>query len=79
MSVKKNTILLNQINQSIKLTSQGKKFLKHPKSFMIVEDNEFSENDEALMEQEGGTSALDPTLNAMLVDLRENVGTRASA
>lgn len=57
----------------IKLTSQGKKFLKHPKSFMIVEDNEFSENDEALMEQEGGTSALDPTLNAMLVDLRKKV------
>ena len=57
----------------IKLTSQGKKFLKHPKSFMIVEDNEFSLNDEALMEQEGGTSALDPTLNAMLVDLRKKV------
>ena len=58
----------------LKLTSAGKKFLKKPESFMIVEDNEFSEDYELVSsESEGGTSALDPTLNAMLRDLRKKV------
>ena len=55
----------------LKLTSAGKKFLKHPVSFQIVEDTEFSEDYEADHEQMSGTSALDPTLNAMLKDLRK--------
>ena len=37
---------------------------------MVVEDHEFSEDDEPLT-PEGGTSALDPTLSAMLHDLRK--------
>ncbi len=57
----------------LKLTSEGKKFIKKPKSFMIVEDNEFTEDEESGMEHDGGTSALDPTLNAMLVDLRKKI------
>ncbi len=57
----------------LKITSSGKKFLKKPESFMIVEDKEFDDDYEASMEQEGGTSALDPTLNAMLKDLRKKV------
>ena len=57
----------------LKVTSAGKKFLKHPESFMIVEDKEFNEDYENTTEQEGGTSALDPTLNAMLKDLRKKV------
>lgn len=57
----------------LKLTSEGKKFIKKPKSFMIVEDNEFTEEDEAGMEHDGGTSALDPTLSAMLLDLRKKI------
>ena len=57
----------------LKVTSAGKKFLKHPESFMIVEDKEFNEDYESTTEQEGGTSALDPTLNAMLKDLRKKV------
>ena len=60
----------------IKLTPAGRKFLKEPKSFMIVEDNEFNEDGGASAEHEGGTSALDPTLNAMLVDLRKRVAKR---
>ena len=55
----------------LKLTSAGKKFLKHPVSFQIVEDTDFSEDYEADHEQMSGTSALDPTLNAMLKDLRK--------
>lgn len=40
---------------------------------MIVEDNEFNEDEDIVIEQEGGTCALDPTLNSMLVDLRKKV------
>ena len=55
----------------LKLTPAGKKFMKKPESFMIVLDNEFSEDDE---EDDGGSgsSALDPTLYSMLKDLRKN-------
>ena len=52
----------------LKLTSAGKKFIKSPSSFMVVLDHEFNEEDEPM---EGGTSALDPTLSAMLHDLRK--------
>jgi len=57
----------------LKLTAAGKAFIKKPKSFMIVEDNEFNDSDDAMTEAEGGTSALDPTLDAMLKDLRRKV------
>ncbi len=57
----------------LKITSAGKKFLKKPESFMIVEDKEFNDDYEGVQEQEGGTSALDPTLNSMLKDLRKKV------
>ena len=57
----------------LKITSAGKKFLKKPESFMIVEDKEFNDDYEGAPEQEGGTSALDPTLNSMLKDLRKKV------
>ena len=61
----------------LKLTSAGKRFIKKPESFMIVEDNEFSEDYESVSsDPEGGTSALDPTLNAMLRDLRKKVSRR---
>ena len=56
----------------LKVTSAGKKFLKEPHSFMIVKDAEFNEYDEAV-EHEGGISALDPTLSAMLRDLRKKI------
>lgn len=56
----------------LKLTAAGKKFLKSPESFMIVLDNEFSDDDdEEMVEGQGG--ALDPTLFAMLKDLRKKV------
>jgi len=54
----------------LKVTAAGKKFIKKPQSFMVVEDREFNEDDENAV-MEGGTSALDPTLSAMLHDLRK--------
>ena len=59
----------------LKVTPAGKKFLKSPKSFMIVKDAEFTGDDE-LPDQEGGISALDPTLSAMLRELRKKVSKR---
>jgi len=59
----------------LKVTPAGKKFLKSPHSFMIVKDVEFSEDDEA-PDHEGGIGALDPTLSAMLRDLRKKVSKR---
>ena len=56
----------------LKVTAAGKKFLKSPESFMIVKDTEFRDDDE-VVEHEGGISALDPTLSAMLRDLRKKV------
>ena len=56
----------------LKVTTAGKKFLKSPESFMIVKDTEFQDDGEAI-EHEGGISALDPTLSAMLRDLRKKV------
>ena len=56
----------------LKLTAAGKKFLKSPHSFMIVKDTEFSDDYDA-GEHEGGVSALDPVLTAMLIDLRKKV------
>ena len=60
----------------LKITAAGKKFLKSPKSFMIVKDAEFSDDYETGVEPEGGTGALDPTLSAMLRDLRKKVSKR---
>ena len=56
----------------LKVTSTGKKFIKNPHSFMIVEDTEFKddEDDEA---SEATGSALDPELYSMLKDLRKNM------
>ena len=54
----------------LKVTAAGKKFIKNPTTFMVVEDHEFSEDEESAV-PEGGASALDPTLSAMLHDLRK--------
>lgn len=54
----------------LKITAEGKRFMKHPESFMIVEDNEFGDYDDA-PDAVGGTGALDPVLCSMLKDLRK--------
>ena len=56
----------------LKLTAAGKRFIKNPESFMIVEDKEFKDDyvEEA---HEGACEALDPELFAMLKDLRKTV------
>ena len=60
----------------LKVTSAGKKFLKNPSSFMIVKDAEFNDDYDSAADHEGGISALDPALSAMLRDLRKKVSKR---
>ncbi len=57
----------------LKVTTTGRKFLKKPEPFMIVEDRDFDEDYEGAAEHDGTLSALDPTLSAMLKDLRKKV------
>ncbi|MGM9720486.1 MAG: DNA helicase RecQ [Prevotella sp.] len=55
----------------LKITAEGKRFIKKPHSFEIVKDNEFDED----YSEEGGDNpcALDPTLCAILRDLRKKI------
>ena len=58
----------------IKITAAGKKFLKSPKSFKIVEDRDFDEEEnEEMPMRAGGTVVVDPALFSMLKDLRKKV------
>lgn len=58
----------------LKVTSAGKKFLKKPLSFLITENNDFEDDGGDISSRGGeGTSAVDPTLYAMLKDLRKKM------
>lgn len=56
----------------LKLTSAGKKFIKLPSTFMIVEDREFNDDYES-EDHDMGVSALDPALYNFLKGLRKKV------
>lgn len=55
----------------LKLTDAGREFIEHPVSFMVVEDNDFSEAEEEVMVKGGAACAVDPELYAILKDLRK--------
>ena len=58
----------------IKISAAGKKYLKNPKSFKIVEDRDFDEEEnEEMPMRTGGTVVVDPALFSMLKDLRKKV------
>ena len=57
----------------LKVTPEGKKFLKHPTSFKITEDNDFDEEEEETPMRGGASCAVDPALYAMLKDLRKKL------
>lgn len=56
----------------LKITPEGKNFMKRPKSFKIVEDTEF----EDVEVEESGASALDETLFKMLLGLRKEIAVK---
>ena len=57
----------------LKVTKEGEKFLKKPVSFKITEDNDFEAVEEEAPLRGGGSCAVDPTLYAMLKDLRKKL------
>jgi len=59
----------------LKLTKAGKKYMKKPVPFLIVEDNDFDDDFDDSNEQ-GGTGVTDEALYQMLVDLRKKIAHR---
>ena len=58
----------------LKVTPSGHKFLKNPKSFKIVEDTDFDEEEVEETPMRGGAAcAVDPALYSMLKDLRKKM------
>lgn len=60
----------------ISVSPKGEEFLAHRSTFSIVEDNDFSQEEEEAGPT-GGTCALDPTLFSMLRGLRAKLAARA--
>ena len=60
---------------TLHLTAEGKKFLKHPSTFKVVEDTEFNEEEdnEAQAMHGGSACAADPELYAILNNLRKQI------
>ena len=56
----------------LKITPKGYDFLKNPKSFKVVEDREYDDEEEVTIKS-GGTSAMDPELFSILKDLRKKI------
>ena len=57
---------------SLKLTKAGKKFIKKPVPFMVVENNDFDDDFDDSTEQ-GGTGVADEVLYGLLLDLRKKI------
>ena len=57
----------------LKITEDGRDFMKNPKSFLIVEDKEFDDDDTEGPMRGGGSFAVDPELYSMLKDLRKKL------
>ena len=62
---------------TLHITAAGQRWLKAPSSFMIVEDNDFSD-DTGDDSHSDGCAALDPVLFSMLKDLRKRVARRCN-
>ena len=57
----------------VHITPKGKSFLKKPSAFKIVEDNDFSEEEEETPIKSGASCAVDPELYSILKDLRKKI------
>lgn len=57
----------------LKLTKEGKNFLKNPEPFTIVEDRDYDESSVEEPMQSGANCAVDPALYQMLLDLRKKI------
>lgn len=55
----------------LKVTDKGKRYMKKPVSFKIVEDSEFKDEEEEVQVKGGASCAADPELYSILKDLRK--------
>lgn len=62
----------------LRLTDKGREFLKKPVSFKVVEDTEFSEEEDVDVVKSGAGCAADPELYSILKDLRKKVAKKMS-
>lgn len=60
----------------LKVTDAGNEYLKRPKSFKIVKDNEFADDIEEESLKPTATAAVDPELFSILKDLRKKIAKR---
>jgi ATP-dependent DNA helicase RecQ len=60
---------------TLKLTDQGKEFIKNPKSFQLIKQHDFSntDDDDTVIEVGGKGGAFDETLYSLLVDMRKSL------
>jgi ATP-dependent DNA helicase RecQ len=60
---------------TLKLTDQGKEFIKNPKSFQLIKQHDFSntDDDDSVIEVGGKGGAFDETLYSLLVDMRKSL------
>lgn len=57
----------------LKVTQKGRDFLKKPESFMLIEDHDYDKAEAAIDKAQNDGSSADPTLFAMLKDLRKRL------
>jgi ATP-dependent DNA helicase RecQ len=57
----------------LKITDEGREFMANPKSFKIVEDKDYEDDETEGPMRGGGTFAVDPELFSMLKDLRKKI------
>lgn len=57
----------------LKLTPSGKSYIKKPKSFKVVEDNDFDDEDDDAIISQGSSGAGDDVLFSILKDLRKKL------
>ncbi|MFN5845510.1 MAG: DNA helicase RecQ [Flavobacteriia bacterium] len=60
---------------TLKLSEDGKEFLKHPRSFSLLKEHDFSgtDDDDTLINMSGKGAAFDEALYDMLIDLRKSI------
>ncbi|MDE6310548.1 MAG: DNA helicase RecQ [Muribaculaceae bacterium] len=57
----------------LRLSDKGRDFMRHPKSFKVIEDSDFSEDEDEAPVKGGAGCAADPQLYAILCALRKNM------
>ena len=57
----------------LKLTSEGKKYLKNPKPFSIIQEEDNEDEEEDMPIRAGDACAVDPLLYSMMKDLRKKL------